>query len=167
MSWVIRQFEREDLDSVMEINRTCLPENYPDTFFLGLYYHAPKAFLVAVIDNRVVGYIMCRIERGVSSYGRLPVKKGHIVSIAVTPEHRHQGLGSEIVKAAMESISGYGASECFLEVRKSNVAAISIYETLAFEIKRVLRAYYRDGEDAYLMTKKLEPRTEAEADVEQ
>ncbi|MFW9850771.1 MAG: hypothetical protein ACFFF4_16715, partial [Candidatus Thorarchaeota archaeon] len=45
----------------------------------------------------------------------------------------------------------YGASEFFLEVRKTNEEAISIYEKLNFEIKRVLKGYYRDGEDAYLM----------------
>jgi ribosomal-protein-alanine N-acetyltransferase len=165
MAWVLRQFERDDLEGVMEINRTCLPENYPDSFFLGLYYHAPKAFLVALDDNRVIGYIMCRIERGVSSYGRLPVKKGHIVSVAVVPESRRQGVGSDLVKAAMNSMSSYGAAECFLEVRKSNEAAIAIYENLAFEIKRVLKGYYRDGEDAYLMTKKLEPQPGADVDV--
>jgi ribosomal-protein-alanine N-acetyltransferase len=167
MAWVIRQFEREDLDVVMEINRTSLPENYPDTFFLGLYYHAPKAFLVAVDDSRVVGYIMCRIERGVSSYGRLPVKKGHIVSVAVIPEYRRQGLGSDLVKAAMKSMEAYGSSECFLEVRKSNEAAVSIYEILAFDMKRVLKGYYRDGEDAYLMTRKLEPQSGGETDAEE
>lgn len=165
MAWVLRQFERDDLESVMEINSTCLPENYPDSFFLGLYYHAPKAFLVALDDNRVIGYIMCRIERGVSSYGRLPVKKGHIVSVAVMPESRRQGVGSDLVKAAMDNMSIYGAAECFLEVRRSNEAAVSIYENLAFEIKRVLKGYYRDGEDAYLMTKKLEPQPGAEAVV--
>ncbi|MFW9908151.1 MAG: ribosomal protein S18-alanine N-acetyltransferase [Candidatus Thorarchaeota archaeon] len=147
----IRSFDRDDIGAVVKINRSCLPENYPDQFFLGLYHHAPKAFLVAECDEGICGYIMCRIERGISSFGRSPVKKGHIVSIAVKTEHRHQGVGSELVKAAMKGMSEYGVSEYFLEVRKTNKAAISIYQKLDYEIKRVLKGYYRDGEDAYLM----------------
>ncbi len=152
-SWTIRQFERDDIDAVMAINQTCLPENYPKEFFLGLYYSAPKAFIVAEYDKTVVGYIMCRIERGVSLFGMMPVKKGHIVSVAVHPEYRHQGIGSALVMAGMQGMQDYGAQEFYLEVRKTNNAAISVYERHGFEIRRVLKGYYRDGEDAYLMVR--------------
>ncbi|MCK5239799.1 MAG: GNAT family N-acetyltransferase [Candidatus Thorarchaeota archaeon] len=147
----IRPFEREDIEAVVDINRSCLPENYPDQFFLGLYHHAPKAFLVVECDEGICGYIMCRIERGISSFGRAPVKKGHIVSVAVRTRDRHQGIGSRLVIAAMKGMREYGASEFFLEVRKTNEEAVLLYEKLNYEIKRVLKGYYRDGEDAYLM----------------
>ena len=150
----VRLFEREDIESVVSINRSCLPENYPDQFFLGLFHHAPKAFLVAECDEGICGYIMCRIERGISSFGRSPVKKGHIVSVAIRTEHRHKGVGSRMVNAAMKGMKEYGASEFFLEVRKTNEAAIKVYEKLGYSVRRVLRGYYRDGEDAYLMIKK-------------
>ncbi|MHA1637645.1 MAG: ribosomal protein S18-alanine N-acetyltransferase [Candidatus Thorarchaeota archaeon] len=157
-SYSIRLFEKEDIESVVTINRSCLPENYPEQFFLGLHYHAPKAFLVAVEDNEVLGYIMCRVERGISSFGKMPVKKGHIVSVAVLDSCRHKGMGSSLIKAGMEGVKEYGASEIFLEVRKTNEDAISVYENLGYEIKRVLKGYYRDGEDAYLMALKF-PKT--------
>ena len=108
---IIRQFERDDLKSVVAINQSSLPENYPDQFFIGLHYHAPKAFLVAVEDGMVIGYIMCRIERGISSFGRKPVKKGHIVSVAVFTEHRRKGIGTELIQAAMDGMLEYGISE--------------------------------------------------------
>ncbi|MFW9847037.1 MAG: ribosomal protein S18-alanine N-acetyltransferase [Candidatus Thorarchaeota archaeon] len=153
-SHVIREFKKEDIDEVMRINQSCLPENYPSSFFLGLHNHAPKAFLVATVDEKIIGYIMCRIERGISSYKKVfPVKKGHIVSIAVLHELRHQGIGSELIDRGMEGMTSYGASEFFLEVRKSNSAAVAMYEKLGFEVGRVLKGYYRDGEDAYLMIK--------------
>ena len=158
----IRLFEREDIDSVVSINRSSLPENYPEQFFLGLQYHAPKAFLVAVEDGKVHGYIMCRIERGISSFGKMPVKKGHIVSVAVLDSCRHKGMGTSLIKAGMEGVKEYGASEIFLEVRKTNEEAISVYEHLGYEIKRVLKGYYRDGEDAYLMAFKFPITSEEE-----
>jgi ribosomal-protein-alanine N-acetyltransferase len=150
-AYSIRQFTTDDIQHVVHINQECLPENYPDQFFLGLHYHAPKAFLVAETDNGIVAYIMCRIERGISSFGRLPIKKGHIVSVAVLPPSRKRGIGTSIIKAGMDAMEEYGAAEFFLEVRKSNEAAVSVYETLGYEVRRVLRGYYRDGEDAYLM----------------
>lgn len=141
------------------INKETLPENYPDQFFLGLHYHAPKAFLVAQIDSKVIGYIMCRVERGISSFGRLPVKKGHIVSVAVLTDMRHRGIGTALIKSSMQAMKQYGVDEYFLEVRKGNEDAVSVYESLGFTVRRVLRGYYRDGEDAYLMVCKAEGTT--------
>ena len=152
----IRQFHPDDIKHVVSINQRCLPENYPDQFFMGLHYHAPKAFFVAEYEGEIVGYIMCRIERGISGFGRKPVKKGHIVSVAVLHTLRNKGLGTALISAGMEGMAHYGASEFFLEVRKTNEEAIAVYEKLGYSVRRVLRGYYRDGEDAYLMIKKGE-----------
>ena len=169
-AYEIREFSTDDIRQVVLINKEALPENYPDQFFLGLHYHAPKAFLVAEMDSDVVGYIMCRIERGISSFGRLPVKKGHIVSVAVLNENRHRGIGTSLIKSSMEAMRQYGVDEYFLEVRKGNEDAVSVYESLGFTVRRVLRGYYRDGEDAYLMVCKADgtknPDTEEGSDGE-
>lgn len=153
-TFTIRQFHPTDIKDVVSINQRCLPENYPDQFFMGLFYHAPKAFFIAEYEGEVIGYIMCRIERGISGFGRLPVKKGHIVSVAVLQSLRHKGIGTALINAGMEGMKEYGASEFFLEVRKTNEDAIGVYEKLGYSVRRVLRGYYRDGEDAYLMIKK-------------
>jgi ribosomal-protein-alanine N-acetyltransferase len=158
--YTIRQFHPNDIKQVVSINQRCLPENYPDQFFMGLHYHAPKAFFVAEYEGEIVGYIMCRIERGISGFGRMPVKKGHIVSVAVLKTIRHKGIGTALITAGMEGMKDYGASEFFLEVRKANEDAIGVYEKLGYTVRRVLRGYYRDGEDAYLMIKKEEPKSE-------
>lgn len=155
-SFSVRQFHPDDIKQVVSINQRCLPENYPDQFFMGLHYHAPKAFLVAEYEEEIIGYIMCRIERGISGFGRMPVKKGHIVSVAVLQTLRHKGFGKALITAGMEGMMGYGATEFFLEVRKTNEEAIGVYEKLGYSVRRVLRGYYRDGEDAYLMVKKEE-----------
>ena len=159
-SYTLRKFEPDDLKHVVSINERCLPENYPDQFFMGLHYHAPNAFYVAEYEGEIVGYIMCRVERGISGFGRMPVKKGHIVSVAVLNTMRNKGVGTALVNAGMEGMIGYGASEFFLEVRKTNEEAIAIYEKLGYTVRRVLRGYYRDGEDAYLMVKKIDGAAE-------
>ncbi|MHA2047813.1 MAG: ribosomal protein S18-alanine N-acetyltransferase [Candidatus Thorarchaeota archaeon] len=165
-SHTLRPFHPDDIKQVVSINQRSLPENYPDQFFLGLFHHAPKAFFVAEYEGEIIGYIMCRIERGISGFGRLPVKKGHIVSVAVLKPMREKGIGTSLIKAAMKGMSEYGANEFFLEVRKSNEAAVIAYERLGYGVRRVLRGYYRDGEDAYLMVLKVEDDGEDGASVE-
>jgi ribosomal-protein-alanine N-acetyltransferase len=153
----VRKFALEDLASVTKINRVCLPENYTDYFFVDLAKRFPETFIVADQGHEVVGYIMCRIEVGLSNFGLGGlVKKGHIVSIAVLPEHRRKGIGEAIIEKAMEKMhTDYNAKQCFLEVRVTNEPAIGMYKKLGFEITRTIRGYYADGEDAYVMTKTM------------
>jgi ribosomal-protein-alanine N-acetyltransferase len=76
----------EDIDQVMNINLRTLPENYPRYFFEYLLINYPEAFLVARLGEKVIGYIMCRVEDSISLTIPLKrVKKGHIVSFAVLP----------------------------------------------------------------------------------
>jgi len=57
---------------------------------------------------------------------------------------------------AMSSI--HNASYVSLHVRKSNKAAIALYrDTLGFEVAKVEKAYYGDGEDAFSMRLSLKP----------
>jgi ribosomal-protein-alanine N-acetyltransferase len=152
----LRKFTMNDLPSVTHINQVCLPENYTDFFFVDLYRRFPETFIVAEENANVVGYIMCRIEVGLSNIG-LPglVKKGHVVSVAVMPEYRRKGIGEALVAKAMEAIRTYGAKQCYLEVRVTNEEGISLYKKLGLEVSRTIRGYYADGEDAYVMSKKL------------
>jgi ribosomal-protein-alanine N-acetyltransferase len=152
----LRKFNTNDLERITYINRTCLPENYSDYFFVDLHRRFPETFIVAE-ENGVVGYIMCRIETGLSSsIFRGLIKKGHIVSVAVMQEYRRKGIGEALVTKAMENMRLYKAKHCFLEVRVANTAAVDLYKKLGFDVSRTVRGYYADGEDAYVMETKLE-----------
>lgn len=129
-----------------------LPEHYSDYFYESLLSELPESFLVAEINWKPVGYIMCKIEYGFSNFKKLGfVKKGHVVSVAVLEEHRKKGIGGALVEEAIIGIKSKKADELHLEVRCSNNEAVKLYEKIGFVIKQRLKAYYRDGEDAYLM----------------
>jgi ribosomal-protein-alanine N-acetyltransferase len=129
-----------------------LPEHYSDYFFQSILRELPESFIVAELDNKVVGYIMCKIEFGFSNFRKLGfVKKGHVVSVAVLQQHRSQGIGNALMLEGINGVIARKTDEIYLEVRVSNETAVRIYERLGFQIKSRLRAYYRDGEDAYLM----------------
>ncbi|HZD12327.1 MAG TPA: N-acetyltransferase [Candidatus Binatus sp.] len=153
---LIRPFNPQDLSAVIEINRVCLPENYSPYFFMEVFKSCPEGFIVAESSTKVVGYIMCRVEFGFSDTRRFRMaRKGHIVSVAVLPEFRKQGIGRELVEVALKALAANGGEECFLEVRTANEDAVRLYRELSFDIVRTIPHYYHDGADAFLMSIRL------------
>lgn len=152
----MRKFTPDDLQSVMQINRVCLPENYTDVFFIDLHQRFPETFIVAEEDGKIVGYVMCRIEVGLASFslGGL-IRKGHVVSIAVLPQGRRKGVAQALMNMTMDGMRYYKAKQCYLEVRVTNAAGVALYKKLGFDVSRTSNGYYSDGEDAYVMSKKL------------
>jgi len=153
----LRRAGPSDLISVMEINLKTLPEHYSDYFYESLLVELPEAFIVAEIEGKHVGYIMCKTEFGFSNFKKLGfVKKGHVVSIAVLDEHRKKGIGNALVEESINGVKLRKCDEFYLEVRCSNTDAVRLYEKQGFVIRQQLNAYYRDGEDAYLMAIELD-----------
>ncbi len=151
----IREASVDDIWEAIRINEITLPEHYTYEFYLDIHRNFPEGFLVAWHDGMAVGYIMNRIERGLSHFGFSIVKMGHVVSIAVLPEHRRKGIGTALLTTSMERMKEKGCDEVYLEVRVSNEEAIRLYEKLQFVKVRTIQYYYSDGEDAYVMARKL------------
>ncbi|HKM50515.1 MAG TPA: ribosomal-protein-alanine N-acetyltransferase RimI, partial [Candidatus Bathyarchaeia archaeon] len=55
-NYSLRIFGPSDLESVVNINRVCLPENYASYFFLDTFNNLPQTFIVVESEGRVVGY---------------------------------------------------------------------------------------------------------------
>jgi ribosomal-protein-alanine N-acetyltransferase len=157
INYKLRRFIPTDLEGVIKINRECLPENYSTRFFMNLFKRFPETFIVAEFDNKIIGYIMCRIETGIPNFKILGItKKGHVISIAVLPDHHRKGIGYKLIKEAMKAMEKYKAKECYLEVRESNIPAITLYKKLGFQPAKTNRSYYADGEDAIVMAINLQ-----------
>jgi ribosomal protein S18 acetylase RimI-like enzyme len=75
-----------------------------------------------------------------------------IATIAVDPRFRRRGTGSALMLACEERVR---LPLMKLSVRISNEGAISMYEKLGYQTSDIWRAYYNDGEDGLVMTKKL------------
>lgn len=77
----------------------------------------------------------------------------HIGTIAVHPSYRGVGLGKFFLTRILEKTFEEGVIKAFLEVRKSNQAAIRLYQSLGFTIDGIRKEYYRDNrEDALMMS---------------
>jgi ribosomal-protein-alanine N-acetyltransferase len=79
--------------------------------------------------------------------------EGHIVTIAVRPEHRRQGIGELLLVAALEAALEASQDEVTLEYRISNQAARAMYDKYGFSKVGVRARYYTDNQEpAILMT---------------
>lgn len=143
----VREVRYKDIPAIYEIERLCFKDPY-ELPLLEMYYAISRSlFLVAEKEGRVVGYAIGLAKK----WG-----EGHVISIAVHPEWRRRGVGKRLMLQLLEKMRRMGVRWVRLEVRVSNEAAINLYRRLGFSIEGVLKGYYRDGEDAYLMIKVLE-----------
>ncbi|TFG28471.1 MAG: N-acetyltransferase [Promethearchaeota archaeon] len=157
-SYLVRKCTFDDLEFVKEVNEKELPEDYPFFFYKSILDNYPESFLVACSkddDNKVIGYVMWRIERTPSKDSLRLVNKGHLVSIAVSQGYRRLGIASTLLNESMPEIKKHNIDEYVLEVRVSNYGAISLYQRFYFKTEGIKKKYYRDGENAYYMVRKV------------
>ncbi len=84
-----------------------------------------------------------------------------LLNIAVAPDFQGAGLGRALLQFLIDEVKTF-AVKIFLEVRASNIPAISLYRENGFEQTGVRRAYYHGAqgrEDALLMCRNLAPIT--------
>ena len=89
--------------------------------------------------------------------GRIAADEFEILNLAVAPRCRRHGIASKLLKAALEFSKVSGCRQAYLEVRASNMSAISLYVQDGFtETGRRLRYYRFPEEDAVILFVNLE-----------
>ena len=82
--------------------------------------------------------------------------EAHISTIAVHPDWRGKGLGELLLLTALTRAIKLNSHKVTLEVRATNQVAQRLYRKYRFRFTGIHRAYYRDGEDAWLMAVDLD-----------
>jgi [ribosomal protein S18]-alanine N-acetyltransferase len=83
----------------------------------------------------------------------------HILDVVVDTEVRRRGIGRTLMEHALTRARERSAVHVYLEVRRTNKAAISLYRALGFFTLGVRKKYYPDGEDAIEMAARMDPDT--------
>jgi ribosomal-protein-alanine N-acetyltransferase len=113
---------------------------------------SPGGFALAVSDTEIRGFILTRA----TSYD------AEILTLAIEPIFRRQGLARMLTDAAAQLAATLGAESLFLEVAEDNPAAIALYANLGFVQVGRRRGYYaRAGAtpvDALVMRRDLNRR---------
>jgi ribosomal-protein-alanine N-acetyltransferase len=132
---MIRPVRPTDFDELLNIEAEAFPKSQYDLGqFRMLQQTYPNTFLVEVSDH-IDGYIVFSPD-------------GHLISMAVRSKRRRTGIGTLLVREAIEHCVG---KPLRLEVRVSNVGAQDFYLALGFNLIGRAKGYYHDGEDALLM----------------
>ncbi len=141
----IRDANPNDLTRIWEIE--CL--SFPQPWGLNSFQREltlPFSRLVVASDGAEAGQdamgFLCRW---------LVADESHILNIAVHPELRRFGVGTQLIRAAIDEAKAKRVQLVTLEVRRSNLAARYLYRKFEFEERRLRRNYYAPGEDAIVM----------------
>ena len=140
---LVRPMKLGDIPRILEIEESSFPTPWTEGMFRSqLRFEDRTISLVLVEDADVLGY----------AAAWLAYDEVHLLSIAVDPERRREGLGSEILAAVILAGEKRGAERMILEVREGNAAARSFYLRHGFVEIGTRRRYYSDtGEDAVVM----------------
>ncbi len=139
----IEPLAKHHLDDLLKVETLCFPTPWTrETFLYELESNKLAHYWVALLVEEVIGYAgMWYI-----------LDEGHITNIAVHPLHRREGVGSKLLHSLLLTAIASSLMDVTLEVRRSNQAAIALYERYGFQVEGVRKAYYADnGEDALIM----------------
>jgi ribosomal protein S18 acetylase RimI-like enzyme len=135
---LIRSARKEDLDAISMIYMSNWNLPRPQLKHLLDRYLSlfSPAFLVAQIENEIVGYVFCYI---MPKRARLKITtRACIYSIAVTKEHRNHGIGKALMQLVLGTLTSMGVSDVDLLVDCENVPAVRMYTRLGFEPKEMV-----------------------------
>ena len=108
---------------------------------------ATRFMSVAESDNTIIGY--CGV------FLPAPGVEADILTVAVLPEYRRQGIAQEFMRQIEAWARDRGATAMMLEVEQTNDSAIALYTKLGYMKLSVRMDYYGPGQDAFVMRKEF------------
>ncbi len=120
MGITIVPFAATHVEALAALEAACFSDPWSDEALREELGNPCARFLVAESDGRAVGYIGCHHV----------ADEGFVANVAVDPRYRRQGIGRQLVAAAIKQ--GDGLYRLTLEVRASNEAAAALYRSLGF-----------------------------------
>lgn len=121
----VRPFRFEDEGAVVELWTRCglvKPQNDPRKDIQRKATVNPEMFLVGLLDGKIVASVMAGYEG----------HRGWINYLAVSPEHRQQGLGRRMMAEAERLLRAAGCPKINLQVRTSNAEVLAFYRAIGF-----------------------------------
>lgn len=140
-----RRLTKKDVAAVEELERECFPDPWTRAMLLGAFCSEFFVGFGAFEGKTLAGFAL----------GTSVFEDAETDDIAVRESYRRQGIGGELLRLLEEAAKERGATRAFLEVRVQNAAAIALYESKGYKKLHVRKKYYPDGEDAFVMNKRL------------
>jgi [ribosomal protein S18]-alanine N-acetyltransferase len=142
--WAVEPLEESDLDEVLAVERASFTNPWSRQMFVWEMQNAgvSYAYVLRTPEWRVAGF--CTLW--------LVLDEVHINNVAIRPECRGQGAGRLLLVHVLREGAALGATRATLEVRRSNTAALKLYDGLGFRVGGTRRNYYTSPvEDALIL----------------
>ena len=137
-----RAMTTEDADAVAEIEEKSFAMPWKRDDFWREAQNELATYIVGELDGKIVAYAGAWVS----------FNQAEVMSVAVVPELRGQGVGTILFGELIQAVKARGATAITLEVRPSNAAAIKLYQSFGLRSVGRRRGYYLDnGEDALIM----------------
>ncbi len=139
-----KKMGKEHIDMVAEIEKDNFTMPWSKNSFLEAVEDKSAIYIVALEDSKVVGYAGMWTA----------VDEADITNVAVKQDKRNAGIGFKVMDYLFSCGRNAGIMRFFLEVRKSNEAAIALYTKCGFRSVGIRKNFYeKPVEDAIIMTK--------------
>ncbi|PYP75157.1 MAG: ribosomal-protein-alanine N-acetyltransferase [Gemmatimonadetes bacterium] len=156
----IRRAVRADLAEMLRIERASFVDPWTEESFVTALALERMHVLVAVPEDErqrgegrdgasgLLGYVVALVVG----------LEAEIADLAVAPEARRRGIGRALLERALAVLWETGVRTLFLEVRESNHAARTLYQSSGFRSVGRRPGYYRSPpEDALVLRRDLGP----------
>lgn len=141
----IDDMRKEDLEQVSTMEAACFSMPWSKKSFEENLNRSDAVYVVARDGDKVLGYCGAYVI----------LNEADINQVAVEPLHRKKGIGGKMLAALLDKLGKAGADAVTLEVRKSNEAAIALYESMGFVTEGIRKNFYeKPVEDALIMWKR-------------
>jgi len=144
-----RLARQEDFEQVLEIENECFKQPYsPKDLEYEFKDNPVNKIIVAELEGKIIGFIDFLITFNSST----------IMQVAVTNKFRGHGIATQLLSEMEHSFPKEVddlVETITLEVRESNEAAKALYLKNGYELVVTKKNYYKDGENALYMLKRL------------
>lgn len=141
----IDDMRKEDLEQVSTMEAACFSMPWSKKSFEENLNRSDAVYVVARDGDKVLGYCGAYVI----------LNEADINQVAVEPLHRKKGVGGKMLAVLLDKLGKAGADAVTLEVRKSNEAAIALYESMGFVTEGIRKNFYeKPVEDALIMWKR-------------
>lgn len=131
MEFTLKKMEAEYIGQIASLEKECFSEPWSENALSEELENENSHFLVAVSDA-VMGYVGVQEICG----------EAYITNVAVFGKYRKLGIGRALLKAACDGAKSRNCEFITLEVRESNIPAITLYESEGFEKAGIRKNFY-------------------------
>lgn len=137
----IRWLISADLPSVVEIEVGCSRYPWDEEDFRAALRQRNCIGMVTLLRNQIVGHMVYELHlRGI-----------HLINFCVDADFRRQGVGTKMCQKLFSKLNPKKRVEIIVKVDEWHLGTQLFFSALGFQAVEVLRGFYDDGQDAYLM----------------